>query len=208
MDALFAYDVVGEFYIDNSSAPMTQTSGTVQTANGSSYDLSNQAARIALQNDNMVFYANKMVDTIHSLNPGALTVMGFFTYNGTNPPPFPAIATANIDFIDLHGSPDTSGATIQQLVSTWQVSGYNAKPLILGEYDGFTDVFPTTALAAAGLKAWQIASCSVGFSGWILWSWDTEPNELPGLNIWSALSGNGEINQSLAPLNRLNPCSN
>ena len=87
-------------------------------------------------------------------------------------------------------------------------NGYGAKPIILGEYDGFADVHPTPALAAASLKDWQIASCSAGFSGWILWTWDTEPNELPGLNIWSALSGNGEINQSLAPLYRANPCSN
>ena len=121
MDALFAYDLTGEFYIDNSSPPMAQASGTIETANGSSYDMSNQSARIAVQNDNMVYYANKMVDAIHSLNPGALTVIGFFTYNGTNPPPFPAITTANTDFIDLHGWPDKAGTTVQQLVSAWHV---------------------------------------------------------------------------------------
>jgi hypothetical protein len=78
----------------------------------------------------------------------------------------------------------------------------------MGEYDGFQDVFPTTVQAAGGLKPWQIASCNAGFSGWILWTWDTEPDELPGMNIWSALSCSGEINQALAPVNRPNPCTN
>jgi hypothetical protein len=208
MDALFAYELVGEFAILNDSPPMDKTSGTIQTANGSTYDLADPVARVALQNDNMVFYAKAMRDAIKSLNPNAIVVMGFFSYNGTNPPPFPAIANSEVDFIDLHGWPDSSGTTIEQQVANWQVNGDLRKPIIMGEYDGFTDVFPTTTQAADGLKAWQIASCSVGFDGWILWTWDTEPNELPGLNIWSALSGNGEINHALAPIYRPNPCSN
>jgi hypothetical protein len=208
LDALLAYELMGEFYIDNSSPPMDKTSGTVQTANGSTYDLSDPVARVTMQNDNMVFYANAMRNAIHSSNPNAIVVMGFFEYNGTNPPPFPAIASSDVDFIDLHGSPDNSGTTINQLLSSWQVNGNFTKPIIIGEYDGFTDVFPTTSQAADGLKAWQIASCSSGISGWILWSWDLEPNVLPGLSIWSALSGNGEIDQALAPVNRPNPCIN
>ena len=208
LDPLLAYELMGEFYIDNSSPPMDETSGTVQTANGSTYDLSDPVARVTMQNDNMIFYANAMRNAIHSLNPNAIVVMGFFEYNGTNPPPFPAIASSDVDFIDLHGSPDNSGTTIDQLLSSWQVNGNFTKPIIIGEYDGFTDVFPTTSQAADGLKGWQIASCSSGISGWILWSWDLEPNVLPGLSIWSALSGNGEIDQALAPVNRPNACIN
>lgn len=208
MDALVAYEITGEFAILNDSPPLDKTSGTVQTVNGLTYDLSDPVARVALQNENMVFYANAMRKAIRSLNPDAIVVMGFFSYNGLNPPPYPAIANSGVDFIDLHGWPDSSGTTISQLVANWQVNGDFRKPIIMGEYDGFTDVFPTPALAAEGLRDWQIASCSVGFDGWILWTWDTEPNELPGLNIWSALSGNGEINQALAPLFRPNPCSN
>jgi len=208
MDALLAYEITGEFAILNDSPPMDRASGTVQTANGSTYNLSDPVARVALQNDNMVFYANAMREVIRSLNPDAIVVMGFFSYNGLNPPPFPAIANSDMDFVDLHGWPDSSGTTVAQLVANWQVNGDFRKPIIMGEYDGFTDVFPTPALAADGLKSWQIASCSAGFDGWILWSWDTEPNELPGLNIWSALSDNGEINHALAPLLRPNPCSN
>jgi len=208
MDALFAYELVGEFAILNDLPPMDKTSGTIQTANGSTYDLADPVARVALQDDNMVFYAKAMRDAIRSLNPNAIAVMGFFSYNGTNPPPFPAIANSDVDFIDLHGWPDTSGTTIEQLVANWQVNGDLRKPIIMGEYDGFVDVFPTTTQAADGLKAWQIASCSAGFSGWILWTWDTEQNELPGWNTWSALSGNGEINHALAPIYRPNPCSN
>lgn len=208
MDSLLAYELMGEFYIDNSMPPMDKTSGTIQTANGTTYDLSDTTARVALQNDNMLFYAKAMRDAIRSLSPSAVVAMGFFEYNGTNPPPFPAIANSKVDFVDLHGSPDTSGTTVDQFIAGWQVNGDFRKPIIMGEYDGFTDVFPTTAQAADGLKAWQVAACSAGFSGWMLWTWDTAPNELPGLNIWSALSGNGEINQALAPVNRPNPCVN
>jgi hypothetical protein len=206
MDALFAYELMGEFYVNNAWPPMDKTSGMVQTANGLTYDMANPLARVALQNDNMVFYANSMRNAIDSLNPNALVVIGFFPYNGTNPPPFPAIAASDVDFIDLHGSPDTAGTTIDQLVAGWQINGDLRKPLILGEYDAFTNVFPTTVQAAAGLEAWQVGSCSTGIDGWILWTWDTEPGELPGLSIWSALSGNGDINNALAPLNRPNPC--
>jgi hypothetical protein len=208
MDALFAYELMGEFYINNAWPPMDKTSGTIQTANGLSYDLSDPVARVALQNDNMLYYATAMRDAIHSLNPAAIADLGFFEYNGTNPAPFPAIASSEMDFIDLHGSPDTSGTTIDQLLTNWQVNGDFSKPIIIGEYDGFQDVFPTTAQAADALKAWQVASCNAGVTGWMLWTWDTEPNELPGLDIWSALSGNGEINQALAPVNRPNACVN
>jgi hypothetical protein len=208
MDALLAYELMGEFYIDNSMPPMDKTSGTVQTANGSTYDLSDPVSRVALQNDNMVYFAKSTRDAIHSLNPSAIVVMGFFEYNGTNPPPYPAIATSDIDFVDLHGWPDSAGTSIDQLVANWQVNGDFRKPIVMGEYDGFQDVYPTTAQAADGLKAWQVASCNSGFSGWMLWTWDTDPNELPGLNIWSALSGSGEINQALAPVNRPNACIN
>ena len=208
MDALFAYELMGEFYINNDWPPMDKTSGTIQTANGSTYDLSDPLARVTMQNDNMLFYAKSMRDAIHSLSPTAIADMGFFEYNGTNPAPFPAIASSDVDFIDLHGWPDGSGTSIDQLLTYWQVNGDFRKPIIMGEYDGFQDVFPTTVQAADGLKAWQIASCNAGFSGWILWTWDTEPNELPGMDIWSALSGSGEINQALAPVNRPNPCTN
>jgi len=208
MDALYGYELMGEFYVDNSAPPLNQTSGVFQTANGSSYNMADTTSRVAMQNENMVHYANEMRTAIQALNPGALTVIGFFTYNGTNPPPFPAITTSDVDFIDLHGWPDNSGTTIQQLVSAWHVNGYHSKPLVMGEYDGFINFFPTTPGAATALKSWQVASCPAGFAGWILWTWDTEASELPGLNIWSALDGNGEINQALAPIYRPDPCSN
>ena len=93
MDALFAYELMGEFYINNAWPLMDKTSGTIQTANGLSYDLSDPVARVALQNDNMLYYAKAMRDAIDPLNPAAIADLGFFEYNGTNLTPFPAIAS-------------------------------------------------------------------------------------------------------------------
>jgi hypothetical protein len=47
-----------------------------------------------------------------------------------------------------------------------------------------------------------VESCNYGFDGWLLWTWDTEEQT----DFYSGLTGEGLINQVLAPVNRPNPC--
>jgi hypothetical protein len=73
----------------------------------------------------------------------------------------------------------------------------------MGEFGGFLSEYATASDAAAGLKAWQVQSCTSNFKGWLLWTWDTD--EQP--ELWNALSQGGVINQSLSPSSRPNSCS-
>jgi hypothetical protein len=50
---------------------------------------------------------------------------------------------------------------------------------------------------------WQGESCAYGFDGWRFWTWDTM--EQP--DFFNALQGSGQIESSLAPINRPDPCA-
>jgi hypothetical protein len=202
MDALWGYDLMGEWYVSYDATPLNATSGTIKTANGSTYDLGDPASRTALYNDNLTFYANTMREAIRSVHPDALVVLGLPPNNGLNPPGFAALAASALDFVDLHGSPDGYYTSVPQLLTAWEFNGDIRKPIVMGEFDAWRSVFPSTGEAAVGMPQWQAQACAEGFSGWLFWSWDNENSE-----AWSALSGGGEINQALAPVNRPDPCA-
>ena len=45
-------------------------------------------------------------------------------------------------------------------------------------------------------------SCDYGYDGWLLWTWDTEEQT----DFYNGLTGEGQVNQALAPVNRPDPC--
>jgi hypothetical protein len=117
--------------------------------------------------------------------------------------PFPAIASSNADFIKLSIYPVKNDLTLPQFVQNFGFIGFQQKPITMGEYGAFGFDYTDSASAAQALKDWQIQSCSFNFKGWLLWTWDT-PVATQG--IWSALDGVGEIDQSLSPATRPDPC--
>jgi preprotein translocase subunit Sec61beta len=215
MDAIFAYELDNEYYYSASAAPLTWASGTITTANGTTYDMASQTSRQRMMDDGLIYFTDQMRGAILDLDPTALVTVGFFVPQGPNPTRigdfrvievYPAMANSSADFVDLHAYPIPNDLTLDQIVQNFAFVGTGTqqqKPIIMGEFGGFLSEYATASDAAAGLKGWQVQSCTYNFKGWLLWTWDTD--EQP--ELWNALSQGGVINQSLSPASRPNPCS-
>ena len=175
-------------------------------------------SRQAMMDDGLVYFADQARTTIQALDPTALVSIGFFWPQAPNPTragderviqPYPAIAQASIDFVGVHPYPSPSDLTLDQIMQNFAFSGYQQqKPVVMEEFGTAEVSYPTLADAAAAMKGWQIDSCTYDVKGWLLWTWDTAEADQPPPTFWNALSGDGEINQALAPVMRPDPCSN
>jgi F5/8 type C domain len=114
---------------------------------------------------------------------------------------YPAIWNSSADFIDLHPYP--GGYNLGQLVENFEMQGFNAKPVLMGELGAARNDYASAARVALGLHDWQVDSCNYGFDGWLLWTWDS--SEQAG--FYNGLDDGGLINQALAPVNRPDPCA-
>jgi len=213
MDAIFGYEVWDEYYYNANAAPLNETSGTVTTANGQTYDMSNPASQQQMMDDGLAYFGTQVRSAILALDPTALVTMSFFQPEGPNPSRigdpriisvYPAIVNSTLDYVDLHAYPVIANLTMAQYVQNFGFVGYQRqKPILMGELGAFVWAYPLLSDAAAGLQDWQIQSCAYNFKGWSLWTWDTD--EQP--ELWNAMSQGGVINQALAPAVRPDPCS-
>ena len=209
MNAIFSYNIENEMYYIKTAKPVSMTNSLVTTADGVTYNMAVPSDRQKMMDSNMVNWINQVRNAILQVQPNALVGVGFFSPEAVANPADPritrtywAIADASVDgstadFIDLHVYPGTADLTAE--MNAFEISVHE-KPLILGEFGAFTNFYATSADAAQALGSFQADSVNDygGFSGWLLWTWDTD--ESP--EIYNALSGNGEIGSLLSPLVR------
>jgi hypothetical protein len=213
MQAILAYELDNEHHYEATAPPLSFTTGMVMTANGQTYDMSDETSRQKMMDDGLVYYTNQLRSSILAVDPTAMVTVGFFVPQGPNPTRvgdtrlievYPAIATSTADFVDLHAYPIPGDLTLDQIVLNFGFVGYQQqKPVMMGEFGGFKSEYGTAADAATGLNAWQTQSCAYHFNGWLVWTWDTD--EQP--ELWNALSSGGAINQQLAPSVKPDPCA-
>ncbi len=210
-DAVWAWELRNELFFDGDQPPLSFNSGMVTTANGKTYDMASGSAKQQMLEEGLVYWLDSIRAAIRALDPTALVTVGFFQPHGPNPSRIgdprisvtrPAIWSSQADFIDLHAYPGGE-LTLPQLLENFGLDGYQAKPVVMGEYGAFRDAYWSTAVAAQALQDWQVASCALGLDGWLLWTWDAE--EQP--EIWNALSDNDAIDHALAPGVRPDPCA-
>ena len=210
LDAILAYELRNELFFNSDQPPLSLTSGTVTTANGKTYDMADPAPKQLMMDENLTWWTDRMRETILGRDPSALVTVGFFWPQQPNPTrigdprviqPYPAIANSTADFVDLHAYPGLE-LTMSQYVENFAMGGHLEKPVMMGEFGAFRSVYPDEDTSAQALKSWQVESCSYGFKGWLLWTWDSD--EQP--ELWNGLSDTGAINTSLAPVSRPNPC--
>ncbi len=210
LDALLGYELSNELFFTNTAAPFSLASGTVTTANGQTYDVSTAEAKRKLMEDGLVFYVDRMRQTILAVDPTALVTVGFFDPNWPNvsrPGSDWIIWTRQVllrstaDFIDFHAYPD--GLTLAQTVENYELPAKTAKPVIMGEFGVWRQKAPTRADAVRTLVNWQTNSCRFGFGGWLFWTWDSA-SEQP--EWWNALDADGAIADALSPALRPDPC--
>ena len=214
LDIVLGYSLVNEGYFESDKSPLAQTSGTVTTANGRTYDLGNPADRQRMMDENLVNFAGRVRAAIREVDPTALVGMGFFWPQSPNPArggdprlirTGPVIHDSALDYVDLHLYPGLE-LSFQEYTENFELTRLTAKPIVLGEYGAFKFSSPTASGAASNLVDWQQESCSYGFDGWLLWTWDTT-DEAPGeAELWTAVDEGGVIEHALAPAARPDPC--
>jgi len=208
--AIFAYELRNELAFDSDRAPLSLDSGVVTTANGQSYDMAEPAAKRKMRDDNLTFWVDQVSAAIRQNDPGAIVTVGFFQPQQPNPSrigdprvidSYPAVANSTIDYVSLHAYPGFE-LNLPQFMQNFAVNSF-AKPIVMEEFGAAKSVYGDPATGASALRTWQNQSCSFGFSGWLVWTWDTE--EQP--DFWNANSGSAEIRQALSPALHPDPCS-
>jgi hypothetical protein len=211
LDALLAYELRNELYFTEIAPPFSLQSGSVQTANEETYDVSTAAAKRQLLEDGLVFWIDRMREAIVSVDPTALVTVGFFQPKGPNESrrgddrlieTREAILRSKADFIDLHGYPG-GDLNLQQIVENFGLPPTTVKPVILGEFGVERRSNPSNDDAVRTVVTWQMDSCQYGFDGWLTWTWDS--TEQP--EFWNAVENDGAIADALSPALRRDPCS-
>lgn len=209
LDAIMAYQIRGELFLFPDQPPLSLTSEIVTTANGKTYDMSDPAQKQQMIDEGLNYWVDTVTDAVRELDPTALTVIGMFPPNEPNVwrkdlnryvPTLPVFANSKVDFLDLHPYPGY--VPIEQMMENFQVEGFTAKPVVIGEFGGFKFAYDSPQEAAQILQQWQVDSCRYGIQGWTFWHWTgTNDHE-----VWTGSEGNGVIRQVLAPRNRPDPC--
>ena len=211
MDAILAYELWNEAVVVSDKPPFSLTTGRVTAANGQAYDMASASDRRRIIDDGFVFLIDEIRAAIRALDPTALVTMGFF--HDTEPNAArrgdnrlvrtrAVIERSSADFVDIHPYADDE-LTFPQFMQNYGIDGPGPKPIVMGEFGGAKRNFVSASQAATAFSSWQRQSCAYGIGGWLLWTWDTD--EQP--DLWNALSGDGLIEQALAPKERPDPCA-
>lgn len=207
---IFSYQLRNKMFYDGDQPPLSFNSGLVTTANGITYDMSNQSDKQKMLEENNVYWIDAVRASILEADPTALVSVGFFHPQSPNPSRIgdpriavtePAIWRSKADFIDLHAYPGFE-LNLKQYLENFGLNDMQEKPVVMGEFGGEISRFPNITNAALTFRDWQVESCQYGFDGWIFWTWDL--NEQP--DFFNALMQDGAINGALAPVARPDPC--
>jgi len=207
LDAVFAYDLTDSVGYDEDRPPLTLQSGRVSTVNRKTYDMANPEDKQKMLNENLIYWIDQQRAAILKVDPTALVTASFHAFTAKSSV---SAAYANMalwestaDFFDLHIYIGT-GLTLDNYVNNFGINGMTEKPIIMGQFMAWPTGFSSSVSAARALQKWQIASCQVGFDGWVLWL----PSQENSRGVWSGAWDENIINDRLAPINRPEPCRN
>jgi len=201
LDIVFAYDLTNEIYYDLDVAPLDITSGTITPVNGKTYDLSRPKDRQLMMDENMVYWIDEQRAAILKVDPTALVTASFMIFDTARSDA--PIWHSTVDFVDIHlfmGSEwaPRSFKSYFPYANQGKSNDLFQKPIIVGKYAATKMGFSSAANAAEALLEWQATSCQYGVVGWLL----TDDFEF----LYSPFSDEGIINNTLAPINRPDPC--
>jgi hypothetical protein len=214
MEAVWAYELRNEFFVEYNQPPFTKNSGMVITANGKSYNMNSSAQKDLMADDALVYWANTTRSAIKGVDPEALVCSGFFTPNdpnvlrGNDPRIVPfkaAMEQSELDFFDIHAY---AGFEDFQLdAENYRIINYTEKPVVLGEYGTFLPNAADEYLAAQLSDHWQSDACSYGVQGFLYWTWDRHrTNASNADDPWGGSDEGAFIGKVLSPDSKTDPC--
>ncbi len=206
-DSVLGWQLLNEQWMFIDQPPLSLTSGEVETTTGV-YDMSDADQKRRMVSDGLVHYIAEVKAEILTHDPTALVTMGFF------PPEIAApgwyvetaslLAGADLDFFDFHAYPGSY--SLAEAAAAFGMDGYQARPIVLGEYGAFRHVFPELPQAARAITSWQAESCEQGFDGWLYWTY-YPANESVGDRTWGLTDESGFLLDLLAPASHPDPCA-
>jgi hypothetical protein len=210
LDAIWSYELRQEHHFHLNYAPLNLDSGTVTTANGITYDLADPEDKNRMIDEGLVYWADTLRSAIRAIDPTAPVTVGFFVPNDPHPVrgnDTRLVRTAyflrnsSMDFVDLHHYAG-NGVDDNQIWENFGLLGLDEMPIVLGEHGAIGNWYSSEDRAAAAVMGLEVASCRVGFDGWLIWGW--RGDELR--DIWWASEGEGMIARVVAPSERPDPC--
>jgi len=205
-DAVLGWQLLNEQWMFRDQPPLSLTSGIVETATGS-YDMSDSSQKTQMVSDGIIYYIEQMKEEILLHDPTALVTMGFFAPEIAAPDWYVETASllekSDLDFFDFHAYP--GGPSLQEHVEHFGMMGYEAKPILMGEYGAFHHIYSEIDSAARILTTWVADSCQVGFDGWLYWTYyPADPSA--GDQTWGLVDEDDYLLNLLAPANQPDPC--
>ena len=205
-DAVLAWELVNEQWMFADQPPLSLTSGRVGTTTGT-YDMADPEQKVAMVDEGLIRYIAEMKAEILTHDPTALVTMGFFAPDLVAPGWYlrtsRLLVESDLDFFDFHAYP--GGLPLSEYPGAFGMEGFTAKPIVLGEYGAFRHHYATIASAARAASNWVAESCSLGFDGWLYWTyWPANP-EIDD-RTWGLADEDGYLLDLLAPVHQPDPC--
>ena len=159
LEAVLAYELKNEAFYEGESPPLNQASGTVTTANGSTYDMADAQDRVRMMEEGWLFWIEQLRNSILELDPTALVTMGFFVQQEPNPvregdPRLVyldrVVRESQLDFLDFHAYPGYD-LSMQGHVENFAMTGAGDKLIVMGEFGADKQNYSSADRARSGL---------------------------------------------------------
>ena len=205
-DAVLAWELVNEQWMFRDQPPLSLTVGEVTTTTGT-YDMRDTEQKSQMVSDGLVYYIAQMKEEILSHDPTALVTMGFFVPDIVAPDWYvetkSLLEESDLDFFDFHAYP--GGASLEEHAKHFGMTGYDVKPIVMGEYGAFRHTYADIDSAARALTQWTSDSCRYGFDGWLYWAYyPADPSA--GDQTWGLVDDDRYLLNLFAPTNQPDPC--
>jgi len=206
-DAILGYELRNELTFEPDLPPLTLTRGSVKTANGKTYLLSDPRQKQLMLEEGLVFWLNQTREAIRAEDPEALVGVGLVPPQEPHPIRAgdhrlsitrPVIEKSELDFIDVHIYPETNRFGMKAFAENFGFSHTTDKPILLGEFGALVTMYTSVEVATRAMVEWQQASVEFGIDGWLLWAWDADLTK----ETWNAVDGGGMMGRALAPASR------
>ncbi|MFO7776287.1 MAG: cellulase family glycosylhydrolase [Candidatus Hydrogenedentota bacterium] len=194
LHTILGWQLANESNVHADLEPFDRTEGEATTANGETYDMSDEDSRQACWDDGVVHWANQLTRAIRKVDPGALVTTGMWTadahgrepYNGLldpepDPriPPRPSVLASGdclLDFLDIHIYPWDDIPVVRPEAHEWDALRDAGIPVIVGEYGAFrrTEIRE----AAQWIRSLREQAYDMGYQGSLFWTWNLDQDSV------------------------------
>ncbi|MCI0645346.1 MAG: discoidin domain-containing protein [Chloroflexi bacterium] len=211
-EVVLGWSLLNEQWYFYTDPPFSLGSGLVTTANGNTYDLSDSGQKRRMAVEGIVYYIQQLREVILRYDPTALITMGFFVPDYPNPirqgdfryvETAPLLEVAPLDFFDFHAYPGVD--PFPPIAENFGMTGYEARPVILGEAGAFIDRYFSIEAAVRAMPGWIAESCQAGFDGFLYWGLYRAPEAI-GDATWGLLDEDRAMLLALSAEGLPNPC--